>query len=334
MAAGIDEGLAAFDVPRAAVEPLLRSLRMVNTAADALFYDVGVLWQQLFARGIKVSTAIDPAAARPGQTAALPTMPADVVNLSALTDPEGVILVVDARTRAVHRALRRCPGFPEEWARIRWRRAGRFGRALDVPGEDGFGYRGRQLGARLGRLRLECVGGARRAGGGDRARLWAGRHHPAGAQRLLRLRLGRLLPRTRGTGAGADGAADGSNRAPSFAIDPGAHVADRQRGPGVSPRQPRNPTSCTRFSSMRRRSPAFMATARVRYASAMRLPGFARIGRKRLRSPPFQPLSRRNPPPGSHKFLAASTPSASSIPGVICQSAGSRRGTAPTRCCR
>jgi len=96
MAAGIDEGLAAFDLPRAAVEPLLRSLRMVNTAADALFYDVGVLWQQLFARGITVSTAINPAAARRGQTAAFGTMAAHVVNLSALTDPEGVILAVDA----------------------------------------------------------------------------------------------------------------------------------------------------------------------------------------------------------------------------------------------
>ena len=97
MAAGIDEGLAAFDMPRAAVEPLLRSLRMVNTAADALFYDVGVLWQQLFARGIRVSTAISPAAAPRGQTAAFGTMAAHVVNLSALTDPEGVILVVDAQ---------------------------------------------------------------------------------------------------------------------------------------------------------------------------------------------------------------------------------------------
>jgi hypothetical protein len=97
MAAGIDEGLAAFDVPRAAVEPLLRSLRMVNTAADALFYDVGVLWQQLYARGIRVSTAINPAVARHGQTAALRTMAAHVVNLSALTDPEGVILVVDSQ---------------------------------------------------------------------------------------------------------------------------------------------------------------------------------------------------------------------------------------------
>src|SRR5271170_633051 len=94
MAEGIDEGRAAFDMPRAAVEPLLRSLRMVNTAADALFYDVGVLWQELFARGIRVSTAMNPAAGQ-AQTAAFQTMAAHVVNLSALTDPEAVILVID-----------------------------------------------------------------------------------------------------------------------------------------------------------------------------------------------------------------------------------------------
>ena len=98
MAGGIDDGLAVFDLPRAAVEPLLRSLRMVNTAADAVFYDVGVLWRQLFALGVRVSTAIDATApAWQTQIAALQAMPAHVVNLSALSDPEGVILVVDAQ---------------------------------------------------------------------------------------------------------------------------------------------------------------------------------------------------------------------------------------------
>src|SRR5271170_718853 len=98
MAGGIDEGRAAFDVPRAAVEPLLRSLRMVNTAADAVFYDVGALWRQLFAHGVVVSTEI--AAARrppPAHMAAFQAMAEHVVNLSALTDPEGVILVVNAQ---------------------------------------------------------------------------------------------------------------------------------------------------------------------------------------------------------------------------------------------
>jgi hypothetical protein len=98
MAAKVDEGLAVFDVARATVEPLLRSLRMVNTAADAVFYDVGVLWRSLFDKGITVSTAIDAAPpARRANLAAFQAMAAHVVNLSALSDPEGVILVIDAQ---------------------------------------------------------------------------------------------------------------------------------------------------------------------------------------------------------------------------------------------
>jgi hypothetical protein len=97
MVAPIDEWLAVFDVPRATVEPLLRSLRMVNTAADAVFYDVGVLWRSLFAEGVTISTAIAAAAPpRRANVAAFQAMAAHVINLSALTDPEGVILVVDA----------------------------------------------------------------------------------------------------------------------------------------------------------------------------------------------------------------------------------------------
>ncbi len=98
MIAPVDEGLAVFDVPRAAVEPLLRSLRMVNTAADAIFYDVCVLWRSLFAQGVTISTAVDAApSARRASIAALRAMAAHVVDLGALTDPEGVILVVDAQ---------------------------------------------------------------------------------------------------------------------------------------------------------------------------------------------------------------------------------------------
>jgi hypothetical protein len=98
MAEPIDEGLAIYDVPRAVVEPLLRSLRMFNTVADAVFYDVCALWRQFFAHGIVVSTEI--AAARqpqPAHMAAFQAMAEHVVNLSAQTDPEGVILVVNAQ---------------------------------------------------------------------------------------------------------------------------------------------------------------------------------------------------------------------------------------------
>jgi hypothetical protein len=98
VAESVDEGLAIYDVPRAVVEPLLRSLRMYNTAADALFYDVCVLWRQLFARGVMVSTDIAAAGSpQRANLAAFRAMAEHVVNLSALTDPEGVILVVDAR---------------------------------------------------------------------------------------------------------------------------------------------------------------------------------------------------------------------------------------------
>ena len=98
MADRTDDGLGLFEVPRAVIEPLLRSLRSVNTAVDAIFYDVGALWFRLLARGITISVSADPRAiAAPGDLDALHALMTHVVNLSALTDPEGVILVVDAQ---------------------------------------------------------------------------------------------------------------------------------------------------------------------------------------------------------------------------------------------
>ena len=73
-----------------------------------VFYDVGVLWRQLFAQGIRISTAID-APAGQVRSAAFRTMITHVVNLSAATDPEGVILVVDAQH----------PPFIERYADVR-----------------------------------------------------------------------------------------------------------------------------------------------------------------------------------------------------------------------
>jgi len=94
----MDDGLALFEVPRAAIEPLLRSLRSVNTAVDMVFYDVGVLWLRLLMRGISISVSADSRAiTAAGNVAALHALMTHVVNLSALTDPEGVILVVDAQ---------------------------------------------------------------------------------------------------------------------------------------------------------------------------------------------------------------------------------------------
>jgi hypothetical protein len=89
-------GLAAFDLPHRLVLPLLWSFRQVNTAADALFYDVNLLWLRLFTRGVTLTTAdAAPGAAAQNHLAALQAA-AKVINLGALADPEGVILVVDA----------------------------------------------------------------------------------------------------------------------------------------------------------------------------------------------------------------------------------------------
>src|SRR5215472_19067499 len=94
----MNDGLTLFEVPRAAIEPLLRSLRSVNTAVDMVFYDVGVLWLRLLMHGTTISVSADSRAiVALGDVAALHALMTHVVNLSALTDPEGVILVVDAQ---------------------------------------------------------------------------------------------------------------------------------------------------------------------------------------------------------------------------------------------
>ncbi len=89
-------GLAMFEMAQGAMQPLLRSLRLVNTAADLAFYDVGLLGLRLFTRGFALSIDMEEEGAT-GNVAALRTIATHIVNLSAMTDPEGVILVVDAQ---------------------------------------------------------------------------------------------------------------------------------------------------------------------------------------------------------------------------------------------
>src|SRR5262252_10369403 len=92
-----DGGLAMFELSQEAVRPLLSCLRLVNGAADALFYDVGVLCDQLAKDGYEIRTA---AAKRKfagkHDTSRAEAVAKHVLNLSAQADPEGVILVVDA----------------------------------------------------------------------------------------------------------------------------------------------------------------------------------------------------------------------------------------------
>src|SRR5580698_1630257 len=78
-----------FGVSRAFVEPWVRGLRAGNTLLDTLFYDVAVLSQDLRACGDTIT--VD------GNTAARFRNALRDVDLSALADPEGSILIVDAR---------------------------------------------------------------------------------------------------------------------------------------------------------------------------------------------------------------------------------------------
>jgi hypothetical protein len=95
--------LASYDLPQWAVVPLLLAFRHVNTLADMMFYDTGLLTLRLWTRGVRVSTSNDaPAQAMRNSLAAMQA--AMRLNLSALFNPEGAILVVDAhRAPFVHK---------------------------------------------------------------------------------------------------------------------------------------------------------------------------------------------------------------------------------------
>jgi hypothetical protein len=95
--------LASYDLPQWAVVPLLLAFRHVNTMADMMYYDTGLLTLRLWTRGVRVSTSNDaPATAMRNSLAAMQA--AMRLNLSALFNPEGAILVVDAhRAPFVHK---------------------------------------------------------------------------------------------------------------------------------------------------------------------------------------------------------------------------------------
>jgi hypothetical protein len=84
--------LSSFEVHPAQVEPLLRTLRFGNALLDFMFYDVPAFHEALLKDGVeiiwKASVQSDPA-----QQQQTP----EQVNLTALANPEGAILIVDAR---------------------------------------------------------------------------------------------------------------------------------------------------------------------------------------------------------------------------------------------
>jgi hypothetical protein len=87
--------LASYDLPQWMVVPLLLAFRHVNTLADTLFYDAGLLGLRLWTRGVRLSTSNDaPDEAVRNSLAAMQAV--TQLNLSALFNPEGAILVVDA----------------------------------------------------------------------------------------------------------------------------------------------------------------------------------------------------------------------------------------------
>jgi hypothetical protein len=78
--------LGMFELPPGWIEPALRACRLFNTSLDMLFYDVPGLVHAINARGEPVTTDGPHAAARAG------------LDLSAATNPEGSLLVVDPQS--------------------------------------------------------------------------------------------------------------------------------------------------------------------------------------------------------------------------------------------
>jgi hypothetical protein len=89
-----DGDLALYELQKPLVEPLLRMFRMTNTALDMLFYDVGAFTAAMFRHGAVVDTRIP---AEQGSIAAARNPLLNRLDLGALTNPEGSILVVDAQ---------------------------------------------------------------------------------------------------------------------------------------------------------------------------------------------------------------------------------------------
>src|SRR5262245_25051085 len=179
--------LANYDLPQRMVIPLLLMFRHINTIADSLFYDVNLLWFRLYTRGVMLTStnSATPALAREG-LAALQT--ATRLNLSALANPEGAILVVDAHHAPFVHKYEDVRAFLADGATFP---ASNGGNGIRANQRD-YGHRCRQLGAGFCCFRMECIRSAAAADRGDRTRLRPCRSHPAGARRLVRLRRPRL----------------------------------------------------------------------------------------------------------------------------------------------
>src|ERR1700751_1344262 len=77
--------LIAFELPKWLVEPAVRSCRLFNTALDFMFYDVPTLRVAL----AKQDAPMQARGEKP---------PSRIIDLDALSDPEGSLLLIDATT--------------------------------------------------------------------------------------------------------------------------------------------------------------------------------------------------------------------------------------------
>jgi hypothetical protein len=85
------DSLGWFELPRAWAEPAVRFLRLANTTLDFAFYDVNRLVNELRSLGVSVVTE-EETTARTDFGGALTSL-----NLDALSNPEGAILIVSAQ---------------------------------------------------------------------------------------------------------------------------------------------------------------------------------------------------------------------------------------------
>ncbi|MFM0356494.1 hypothetical protein PQR12_23615 [Paraburkholderia nemoris] len=85
--------LANFEVQRAQVEPLIRALRVANVILDVAFYDVQAFQRALARDGLEVVVE------EPTRPIVDLAQALQKIDLGALANPEGAIVIVDAKER-------------------------------------------------------------------------------------------------------------------------------------------------------------------------------------------------------------------------------------------
>jgi hypothetical protein len=77
--------LGLFEIPDALIRPTVMACRLFNTAVDAVFYNVPTLRADFFERDVATRARGE-------------KLPSRIIELDALSDPEGSLLLIDAQT--------------------------------------------------------------------------------------------------------------------------------------------------------------------------------------------------------------------------------------------